>query len=58
MRDNFILQGIKSPDHKLPEDFALLFSEETLNKVGFTEYRAKLYTEKMEKVIKEAPTVG
>lgn len=49
---------MQDPDHKLPEDLIKLFSKETLDKVGSTEYHAKLYNEKMEKINKEAPIVG
>lgn len=49
---------MQDPGHKRPEDLIKLFSKETLDKVGFTEYHAKLCNEKMEKIIKEAPIVG
>ena len=49
---------MQDPDHKLPEYLSKHFSKETLNKAGFTEYHAKLYIEKMEKIIKEDPIVS
>ena len=55
---HIIFQGIQAPDQKLPEDLSRLFSKETLVKLGLTEYHIKLYTEKMEKIIKKANEVG
>ena len=52
------LQGIKDSDQKLPEDFARLFSEETLIEVGLTDHHVDLYTKKMEKIIKGAAEVS
>ena len=49
---------MKDKDKRLPEELASIFSEETLNKLGLTESSIKLYTKKMENIMKAATEVS
>lgn len=49
---------MKDKDKRLPEELASIFSEETLNKLGLTESKIKLFTKKMENIMKAATKVS
>ena len=56
---NAFLQGIKyGVQHGIPEGLAKLFSQDTLIKIGLTQFQVDLYTKKLDMIISNAAVVS